>query len=115
MAEGVRIELTSSVLETEALAFERPLNIHIRLSELSSVFPLCQERKKLIDRSFGRGDGTRTHTVTGPRDFKSLAATYYATPPCTWRFGTRRHPWIVYYHFANSYLRQSITVVLNLY
>jgi hypothetical protein len=29
--------------------------------------------------------------------------------------GTGRHPWIVYYHFANSYLRQSITVVLNLY
>ena len=29
--------------------------------------------------------------------------------------GTGRHPWIVYYHFANSYLRQLITVVLNLY
>jgi hypothetical protein len=29
--------------------------------------------------------------------------------------GTGRHPWIVYYHSANSYLRQSITVVLNLY
>ena len=57
MAEGVRIELTSMVLETMVLAFERTLNVR------------------------GRGDGTRTHTVIGPRDFKSLAATCYATPP----------------------------------
>ena len=40
----------------------------------------------------GGGDGTRTHTVIGPRDFKSLAATYYATPPYKGVLGTGRHP-----------------------
>ena len=40
----------------------------------------------------GRGDGTRTHTAFQPTDFKSVAATYYATPPCKGVLGTGRHP-----------------------
>ena len=64
---------------------------------------------------YGAPGRTRTGTGFRPRDFKSLASTYSATGADKGVLGTGRHPWIVYYHFANSYLRQSITVVLNLY
>ena len=60
MAEGVRIELTSSILETEVLAFERPLNIQyssVRAAKRLSALPW----KEVIET--GGGDsGIRTHT-----------------------------------------------------
>ena len=51
MAAGVRIELTSSVLETEALAFERPRNVEyssVRNAKRLSALP--KEKEKLQRR-----------------------------------------------------------------
>lgn len=50
--------------------------------------------KSCCSRLYGRGDRTRTGTLEWATDFKSVAATYYATPPCTGVLGTGRHPWI---------------------
>ena len=79
VAEGVRIELTSSLLESEVLAFERTLNIVFVCPKRQASFRFVLKGGDM--GTIGRGDRTRTGTVARPRDFKSLVATYYTTPP----------------------------------
>ena len=89
MAEGVRIELTSVVLETTVLTFERTLNVIL-------VF-VCPKRQasfrfatQLLLRGTSPGtlDGIRTHTG---RILSPLSASGWTTRACG-VLRTGRHP-----------------------
>ena len=82
MAAGLRLELSLTVLETIALANILTRIIVFVCPKRQASFRFVKKiKKKLTIGAYGRGDGTRTHTVGRPTDFKSVAATYYATPP----------------------------------
>lgn len=83
MAAGLGLEPSHPVLETSALA-----NILTRIivfvcpKRQASISALPRNQRKTHQIGvYGRGDGTRTHTAFQPTNFKSVAATYYATPP----------------------------------
>lgn len=68
MAEGVRLELTSAILETAVLTFERTLNVH------------------------GGRNRTRTGTAFRPKVFKTFACYLFRHSPIKGVLGTGRHP-----------------------
>ena len=81
MAEGLGIEPSLTVLETIALADILTLSIVFVCPKCQASFRFVKKGGVLRRKHFGRGDRTRTGTVLLPTDFKSVAATYYATPP----------------------------------
>ena len=83
MAEGVRLELTSAILETAVLTFERTLNVH------------------------GSSNGIRTHTgrILNPLSLPIGLRSHKGV------LGTGRHPWICY--ALSTYFNNSQTSLLT--